>query len=478
MPIDAPPLELAAQIEGAQCRVNAHYPGVEWEVQAAQADHADAIAALEAYAFPPELDWADPERKGARTDGLLIVHHGVIIYERYGHGYTASTPHLAWSATKTFNAALIGIAAGEGLLDIQASVCEYLPGVPEENCVIRVVDLLEFASGLDWHETYEGSSPTSSSVLAMLYGEGRGDMASFTLSHPRRDPPGVTFQYSSGDSNALSAIARKALEPKYGERFPWVKLLDPIGMRGVTWERDALGTYIGSSYLYATARDYARFGLLLREDGCWNGAPLLPDGWVDASAEVSVADRTKLIDADPEDVQGRQLWLNRTVPERGLNERPWPHVPEDAISALGHWGQAIVAIPSVDLVVVRTADDRDGSFSKDQLLALAMAVAGEGPLPPPLQPKPPAPPAPPGEELPPYRASLFSLAAAFNAKETCSCRYVLGMDEDFCREVTRVSPDVANAHPRDDEKVVVSRTLGLWSAKARWVSQEEGCVLE
>ncbi|HND32623.1 MAG TPA: hypothetical protein PLA94_21655, partial [Myxococcota bacterium] len=222
-----------------------------------------------------------------------------------------------------------------------------------------------------------------------------------------------------------------------------------------------------------------RFGWLLREGGCWNGKMLLPNRWVHDMAQVSPGFKNHPIGAEADDVQGRQLWLNQPVPEQGRTGLPWPSVPTDAIAARGHWGQSIVAIPSLDLVVVRTADDRDGSFSLDRFLALAMAVAGEGPVPAP----PPVVVAAPAEKkaaekLPPYQDSLLELAASFSAKETCSCRYVLGMDEAFCDELTRVSPNVASARANDDEREVRASALLFWGAKAHWLDAERGCVLD
>ncbi|MEQ1567608.1 MAG: serine hydrolase, partial [Myxococcota bacterium] len=347
-------------------------PAADWATAAPL--HPEARDALEAYLFPPEVDRADPERPGVRTDGFVVVHHGAVIYERYADGYDASARHLAWSVTKTFTNALTGIAVRDGLLSLDDSICAHLSGVPEASCAVRVRDLLEFASGWDWHETYEGGGLRTSSVLAMLYGEGQPDMATFVAGHPLRDPPGATWMYSSGDTNVLSAVVGRALRPTYGERFPWRALLDPIGAGGAVWERDGAGTYVGSSYLWATPRDLARFGLLWLDDGCWGGARVLPEGWVAASTAVNEPIRRRALARDPGDVQGRQVWLNQRLPEQGQDTLPWPDVPEGSYAAQGHWGQFVAVIPAHDLVVVRTADDRDGTFDRNRALALAIGL--------------------------------------------------------------------------------------------------------
>lgn len=365
------PVEVVAEVDPAACAGGLENPAAGW---AARTDlPADRVAALDAVLFPPDTDRADPDRAGVRTDGVVIVHRGVIVYERYADGWEQGDRHLAWSVTKTFTNALAGIAVRDGVLSIEDPICRYVEVASPASCTVKVRNLLEFSSGWDWHETYENASPTSSSVLAMLYGTGRGDMVHFVTGHTLRDPPGTSWMYSSGDTNVLSGIVGAALKPLYGEKFPWHALFEPLGMKA-TWERDGAGTYVGSSYLWATPRDLARFGLFLLHDGCWNGQRLLPPGWVEASIAVSEPMRGRVLDRDPGDVQGRQIWLNRPVPEIGQTTLPWPSVPEGAFAARGHWGQAIAVIPSADLVVVRTADDRDRTTDFDRILALALAL--------------------------------------------------------------------------------------------------------
>src|SRR5262249_19561208 len=147
--------------------------------------------------------------------------------------------------------------------------------------------LLEFASGLDWIESYEDKSNQYSSVLAMLYGVGHGDMLSFVASHDARDPPGATYMYSSGDAPFLPGVVDTAMR-RYQERdWPYQLLFDPLGMASALLERDAAGTPVGSSWFYATPRDLAKFGYLLLSDGCWEDRRILPEQWVADSTAVS-----------------------------------------------------------------------------------------------------------------------------------------------------------------------------------------------
>ena len=151
-------------------------------------------------------------------------------------------------------------------------------------------------------------------------------------------------------------------------------LFDVLGMRSAVWERDAKGVVVGSSYLYATPRDLAKLGYLFLNDGCWENEQLFPPNWVAESTQVSEAIKLKSYDRGPDDVQGRQWWLNRPIP--GVQETlPFPSVPEGMYAARGHWGQSVSVIPLHELIVVRTADDRQGgAFSLDTFLKLAMGV--------------------------------------------------------------------------------------------------------
>jgi CubicO group peptidase (beta-lactamase class C family) len=322
-----------------------------------------ARSALAAYAFDADA--------GYRTDGLLVVHEGRVLFEDYDHGFDRDTPHLTWSISKSVTSALLGIALAQERLELEAPVAEVVDLDLEPQ--IRVRHLLEWSSGFDWNETYEeDESPQASSVIAMLYGEGRSDMAAFVADHPLRDPPGATWMYSSGDSVLLMAVVRAALEPVYGPEFPWTVLFEPLGMAHTVYERDAAGTYVGASYVYASPRDLARFGQLYLEEGCFGGERRLPASFVREAQQVPRVFRERALRPSPGYISGRHWWLNRDV---GPHRAPFPSVPADAYAARGHWGQELLVVPSRRAVVVRTGEDRKGQrIDFDRLYALALQV--------------------------------------------------------------------------------------------------------
>ncbi|MEO0604548.1 MAG: serine hydrolase, partial [Myxococcota bacterium] len=289
--------------------------------------------------------------------------------------WTQDQPHLTWSVSKSFTSALTGIAVREGLLSRSDSICAHYAGLPEASCAVTIQDLLDMGSGFTWRETYEGSSPTTSSVLAMLYGEGAADTARFVGSQPLARAPGAAWQYSSGDTNLLAGVIGGPLTGRFGERFPWTSLFDVIGMKSAAFERDAAGTYIGSSYVWATPRDLARFGYLMLHDGCWNSERVLPEGWVAFSTELGDPIQKAMVrDPDETLVQARLFWVNQPLPQYGL-DTPWcPSVGQDMFAALGHWGQSITVVPSHELVVVRVADDRDGTYQHDRTLKAVLRL--------------------------------------------------------------------------------------------------------
>ncbi|MEN3974143.1 serine hydrolase [Emcibacter sp. SYSU 3D8] len=306
----------------------------------------------------PAMDWPEgppqPDVDTATLDGLLrrawaesetvpglraviIIHRGVLVAEGYAPGFDRNRKFLSQSVAKTVLGALAGIAVGGGTLDLDgpAPVPAWAdPGDPRHAISIR--NLLRMNDGLDFNEAY--FNPFTSDVLPMLFGRARGDMAGFAASRPLKTPPGTRWSYSSGTANLLSGIVRDAAGGTREAYLAFMKreLFDPIGMASAEPEFDAAGTFVGSSWLHATARDWARFGLLMLRGGVWDGRRILPEGWVDFM-------RTPQPDGD----YGAMTWLNTRQPMR------LPTIPADAFMASGHRGQVIAMIPSKDLVVVR-----------------------------------------------------------------------------------------------------------------------------
>jgi CubicO group peptidase (beta-lactamase class C family) len=298
------------------CPTRPYWPTDEWRVTSATAlsEKSAAVKALEDYAFT--LTGKDEERKGLRTDGLLIVKGGEIIYERYGRGFGPNNKHLSWSVAKSYSTTLIGVAVKKGLLSIDDSVCEVLTEFKgKEACKIKIKHVMTFSSGLNWREEYENAVYQVSSVIAALYGEGRRDQIKFTLSHPFYGEPGKVWRYSTGDSHVVASVAKRVLTRAHGADAFWTEFFDKLGMRKTTFEEDATGNALGGSYVWATPRDFARFGFFALNDGCWNGERLLPEGWMKAATTPSEVYVTAAY-AQEKSPSGYSWWLNAPIASR------------------------------------------------------------------------------------------------------------------------------------------------------------------
>jgi len=277
------------------------------------------------------------------TRAIVVVHRGVLVAERYAPGFSVDQKFLSQSVAKSVLNTLIGVLVKDGVLDIDepAPVAEWQEDARRR---IIVANLLQMSSGLDFNEAY--FNPVKSDVLPMLFGEGRKDMGQHAARSPLAHTPGTYWSYSSGTTNLLSRIVRDRVG---GDRTSYLsfmrdRLFEPIGMKSAEPEFDASGTFVASSWLHATARDWARFGLFVLRGGNWEGEALLPEGWTDWS-------RTPLAHTST-GMYGAHFWLNIGDLETGEGRRI-ANGPRDAFMASGHRGQYVVMVPSKDLVIVR-----------------------------------------------------------------------------------------------------------------------------
>ena len=275
--------------------------------------------------------------KPAYTRAVLVVYNGQLIAERYADGFDQNTMQLGWSMAKSFTGALTGILVNQGKLnpDAIAPVPEWKNTDKEK---ITVKQLLQQTTGLDYTEIY--SKP--SEATTMLFE--KGDMAAYAASLPLKYEPGTVWNYSGGNSNILSRIIRQTVGEAEYKTFPYSSLFYKIGMFHTILEPDASGTFVGSSYVYATPRDFARFGLLFYNNGSCNGEQILPGNWVSETTKPSSADKKKHY--------GYQFWLNG-LNKDGTAKLQYPDAPTDTYYADGYGGQDIYIIPSKKLVIVR-----------------------------------------------------------------------------------------------------------------------------
>jgi CubicO group peptidase (beta-lactamase class C family) len=326
------------------------WPTRDWAVAPlpADLDHAAYdLAVTEAFAGAHPLF--------GETRALIVVQGGRIVFERYGEGYGRDMRMPSWSMAKSITQALVGAAVLQGRVAIDAPM-----GSPHWSAGDRRASI----TWRQWLNMVDGQTFTESGDAAhLLYGRGRNDTARYAAQMPLLHSPGTHWNDSSAAtmliadalSRGIVANPRDASDRRARMRA-WMQqsLFGRIGMTPVV-EFDASGLFMGSDGMWATARDYARFGYLYLRGGVWDGARVLPEGWADFAR--SPGTRTN--------IYGAHWWLT-----------PADHAMADAFSAQGRQGQLILVVPSKDLVLVRLGYFDGGAESWDALGDWATRMAG------------------------------------------------------------------------------------------------------
>jgi CubicO group peptidase (beta-lactamase class C family) len=280
----------------------------------------------------------DPRRL-RRTHAVVVVQDGDVVAERYARGVQPDTPLPGWSMAKSVLNALVGILVDEGRLAIDARALVPVWRATDPRAAISLEDLLRMRSGLQFSEVY--SNPWSD-VLHMLFDE--ADTAAYAASRPLTAAPGLVWSYASGTSNILSAIVRQTIGDSEYATWPRRVLFEQLGMSSAVVEPDASGTFVFSSFMLATARDWARYGELWVNGGRWAGRTILSPEWIRFS--------TSPTRESPDGEYGAHWWL-KLKPEIGGGLPVAAAIAKDAFFAVGHEGQTLTVIPSRRLVLLR-----------------------------------------------------------------------------------------------------------------------------
>ena len=293
--------------------------------------------------------FSSPDIKKTRT--VIIVHKDQIIGERYIDGFSKDTKILGWSMSKSVLATIFGILEYQGSLNTNNLAAVTL-WATDERKHITLNHLLRMQSGLEWNEDYTSISD----VTKMLFLD--SDMTLAQKEKKAIAKPTEIWNYSSGTSNLLSGILRKQFTYKQEYLdFPYVALIDKIGMHSMLLEADMEGNFVGSSYIWANTRDWAKFGLLYLHRGNWNGKRIFDDKWADYISKPTIGSNG---------TYGAHFWLN--------SNGKFPDVPRDLYSANGYQGQYVFIIPSKDLVVVRTGLAENPEFDVNKFLKEIIAA--------------------------------------------------------------------------------------------------------
>ena len=325
-------------------------------------------------ALAHRIDALFADEKAGETRALLVLHGGRIVAERYGPGYGRDTRFTGWSMAKSVTGVLIGLLVSDGRLRLDEGVpvpAWQRPGDPRGEVTLR--QLLQMRSGLRHSEAIDPAY--ESDEVRMLFLDGRDDMAAYAEAQPLEAEPGRKFKYSSATSVILADIAARALtassDPALRRQavadYLRTRVLEPLGMRSAVPEFDAAGTFVGSSMLNATARDWGKFGEFLRNTGSVRGAQIVPRGWILFMTTPSPRNPG----------YGAQLWTNR--PQTDGHEMLFPgQAPANVVACIGHLGQFVIVSPSQKLTIVRlgqTDDQATGDPGRAALRARLASIA-------------------------------------------------------------------------------------------------------
>lgn len=311
------------------------------------------------------MDRVFAERDGEplkQVKAVVVVKDGKVVAERYAAGVDERSPLVSFSVAKSFTNAFLGMLAMRGRLDVTAPLdAPEWRGQGDPRAVITVENLMRMSSGLAAEEAESAFSPVAK--MEFLH----ADMAGFAAAQPAKEAPGTRFEYTSADTVLLDRMLGERIGggPAGLRDFARRELFDRLGMGDVTMEFDGQGTFVGSTYVYATARDYARLGQLYLDDGVApDGTRLLPQGWVAWS-------RRSTLGAP----YGAGFWTN-DGPSDVAKVRVDGGFPKDGFFASGVMGQRIYVIPSQRLVVVRFGYSAPPSYGiEDDIGLIAAAIA-------------------------------------------------------------------------------------------------------
>ena len=333
---------------------NINWPTIDWDEKTLVTINTNKFEDMIEYAFS-----TNSNNSLGITNALLVTQGGQIVFEKYNKPINKKTKLVSWSMAKSFTGAITGIMIDKG----------YISSINEKNLFphwndlrsdITVDYLLNMKSGLEFSEEYDTSG--QSDTLEMLFGKGKLDQALYAASFPMTTFPGVLFSYSTGTTNILSKVIRNELEERKLDYYEFIdqNLLDKLGLDNTTLEFDKSGTFIGGSSVYATARDYAKFGYLYLRDGYWENEQVISQEWVDA---------TRIPSSNTNGMYSNKFWIINPEFRNGYG------LPEDTYYCAGFGGQYILIIPSKDIVLVRLGETyRETNAENDVLKYLGKLV--------------------------------------------------------------------------------------------------------
>ncbi|MBL7664086.1 MAG: serine hydrolase [Bacteriovoracaceae bacterium] len=347
------------------------YPADDWELTSLTESQIDQekFTKLINYVFDAKY----------KTNSLLIIHRGKILVEQYENEFSRDDLQRLWSITKTISGLLLGIATQEGYISVEQKIENLISQAPSDYKAIGISDLFQMSSGIEFNEDYQ--NPLTSDTIQMLFGPASHDAGKYVLSLSTNLKPGQQFHYSSGDTNLLMYLLKNAIIGKTGDiqnylDFPWKKLFEPIGIKNAVFETDESKTFLGSTYLYLSARDLARIAYLIMNQGRWENQQVVPAEWIKQTLNLAPSfAETKLSEREEDDTYGGQIWLNRSYYSNAKQKQISKGIPtasEETFLMRGYAGQYVIVIPERKLILIRLATEDKHRMDKNKMVELML----------------------------------------------------------------------------------------------------------
>ncbi|MEO0884159.1 MAG: serine hydrolase [Pseudomonadota bacterium] len=317
----------------------------EWPAEAWETAPLPASAAVDVPRLIEAVMSRNLDDEMGETRAVVVIHRGKLVSETYRDGFGPGTKQVSWSMAKSVTQALVGRAVQAGSID---NIDAPMPGPwadGDPRAAITWRQWLTMTDGLDYNEIGEADL-AKNDVVQMMFGAGRLDVVGYVKDLPLAHDPGTVWNYSTAGFHTISHAVQSSLGFEETAMRDWIstELFGRLGMEAVA-EFDAAGTFLGGSLVYASARDFARFGYLYLKDGIWNDERLLPEGWVEFARTESPADNVN--------VYGAGWWITPPEGVERTHSQAALTCPCDAFHAGGNEGQTIWVVPSKDLVIVR-----------------------------------------------------------------------------------------------------------------------------
>lgn len=449
----------------------------------------EKLVELENYLFDSPVD-----RDKIVTNSLLIIKDSKIIYERHKPPYNRHTKYLSWSIAKSITGLIIGIAEKEGLLNRHDPILKFFPWIQPLKGTITFDHLLRMSSGIHFSEVYEGAV-WEHDVHSMLFKHGASDMGKYVLQLPMDHNPGERFYYSSGDSNLMMFLLKQLMDPAKYDRYPFEKLFKPLGISNATFEQDASGTFIGSSFVYLSSEDYAKIGQLFLNKGSFNKQQIVSKEWIEYMSTLTPSFES-LDNIDSTRGYGAHLWLNYTLGADKTKIPVYPSLPIDTIFLQGIKGQLVTIIPSENIISVRAAFDVANATHKDYYFSLLLsAIKGSKHIPahypeiPKYIPRESKEVATrileegvmiPGMGINRNYFSLFKQVSNVTTHLICSCHFVQENSLEYCKDTYGIYTFIfkASLEPENSKENVMMSIYNLFGVgRAIYRNQDLGCTI-